>query len=74
MTSPYRTYRIYDGDNKTLAIMEFYYDETDADIQRLLFGLHDLYDTMDGYELISKGYQETYYDGPEDNLHYINER
>ncbi len=70
----YRTYRIYDADNQTLAIMECYYNETDADIQRLLLGLHDLYATMEGYEQISKGYQETYYDGPEDNLHYINER
>lgn len=55
MSNAYRTYRIYDADNKTLAIMEFYYDETDADIQRLLFGLHDLYDTMTGYEQINTG-------------------
>ena len=55
MKNAYRTYRIYDADNKTLAIMEFYYDETDADIQRLLLGLHDLYDTMTGYEQITKG-------------------
>ena len=55
MSKAYRTYRIYDADGKTLAIMEFYYDETDADIQRLLFGLHDLYDTMTGYEEVNHG-------------------
>jgi len=55
MSKAYRTYRIYDADGKTLAVMEFYYDETDADIQRLLFGLHDLYDTMTGYEQINAG-------------------
>lgn len=54
MSKVYRTYRIYDADNKTLAIMEFYYDETDADIQRLLLDLHDLYDTMAGYEKITR--------------------
>ena len=57
MSKAYRTYRIYDADNKTLAIMEFYYDETDADIQRLLLGLHDLYDTMTGYEQINTGFR-----------------
>lgn len=70
----FRTYRIYDADKKTLALMEFYYNETEADIRRLLRGLYELYDTMAGYELVIDNTTESYNDGPEDNLHYINER
>jgi len=50
-------------------------------VEKVMTDLLDFYDTMAGWALLwdntkvsNKRYKETYYDGPEDNLHYINER
>lgn len=81
MSDGHRCYRIFDDDDKTLALIEFFNDEDLAQVEKVMMELIEFYDTMSGWALLwdntkvsNKHYQETYYDGPEDNLHYINER
>ena len=81
MSDSHRCYRIFDGNDKTLALIEFFNDENLAQVEKVMMDLLDFYEDMEGWALLSddnkvsnERYQETYYDGPEDNLHYTNER
>ena len=81
MSNGHRCYRVFDDDDKTLALIEFFNDEDLTQVEKVMTDLLDFYETMAGWSLLwdntkvsDKRYQETYYDGPEDNLHYINER
>jgi hypothetical protein len=74
-------YKIYGEYDETLAMVEFNYIPDKNEIYKILDGFYHLYPDMSGWVLLNgntkvsdKRYQETYYDGPEDNLHYINER
>jgi hypothetical protein len=81
MSDSHKCYRVFDGNDKTLALIEFFNDENLAQVEKVMMDLLDFYEDMEGWSLLSddnkvsnKRYQETYYDGPEDNLHYTNER
>jgi hypothetical protein len=81
MSDSHKCYRVFDGNDKTLALIEFFNDENIAQVEKVMMDLLDFYEDMEGWSLLSddnkvsnKRYQETYYDGPEDNLHYTNER
>lgn len=80
MSNGHRCYRVFDDDDKTLALIEFFNDEDLTQVEKVMMELLEFYEDMSGWALLwdntklSEGYREVYYDGPEDNLHYINER
>ena len=80
MNNGHRCYRVFDDDDKTLALIEFFNDEDLTQVEKIMMELLEFYENMSGWSLlfdhtkVSEGYREVYYDGPEDNLHYINER
>ena len=89
-TNQKKQIRLFDKDNKTLGYMEFDFDATFDQMNKCIEDFAPFNEGLAGYEILRDGYfksgleamriasepynDQTYYDGPEDNLHYTNER
>jgi len=52
MSNKHRCYRVFDDDNKTLALIEFFNDENLVQVEKVMTDLLDFYDTMSGWSLL----------------------
>lgn len=52
MSNGHRCYRVFDDDNKTLALIEFFNDENLVQVEKVMTDLLDFYDTMSGWSLL----------------------
>ena len=52
MSNGHRCYRIFDDDDKTLALIEFFNDEDLAQVEKVMMELLEFYDTMSGWALL----------------------
>jgi len=52
MSNEHRCYRVFDDDNKTLALIEFFNDENLVQVEKVMTDLLDFYDTMSGWSLL----------------------
>ena len=52
MSDGHRCYRIFDDDDKTLALIEFFNDEDLAQVEKVMMELLEFYDTMSGWALL----------------------
>lgn len=52
MSNGHRCYRVFDDDNKTLALIEFFNDENLVQVEKVMDDLFDFYDTMSGWSLL----------------------
>jgi len=52
MSNEHRCYRVFDDDNKTLALIEFFNNENLVQVEKVMTDLLDFYDTMSGWSLL----------------------
>jgi hypothetical protein len=52
MSNGHRCYRVFDDDDKTLALIEFFNDEDLVQVKKVMTDLLDFYDTMSGWALL----------------------
>jgi len=52
MSNKHRCYRVFDDDNKTLALIEFFNNENLVQVEKVMTDLLDFYDTMSGWSLL----------------------
>lgn len=52
MSNGHRCYRVFDDDEKTLALIEFFNDEDLVQVEKVMTDLLDFYDTMSGWALL----------------------
>ena len=52
MSNEHRCYRVFDDDDKTLALIEFFNDEDLTQVEKVMTDLLDFYDTMSGWVLL----------------------